>query len=391
MSRCRVCLKDGLADALAFGPQPLSNRFLKTAVEKEFMFPLSMGVCGACGVVQLFDIPPAEEMRPRFDWITYNEPEGHLDALVDVVVKLPGVSLSSTIAALTFKDDSTLRRMAEKGFKRQWRLDPKNDLGIAHPQAGIETIQEKWTKAAAREVKKKRGGADVFFVRHIFEHARDLREFCAGLKEILNPGGIIILELPDCRRALEKKDYSTVWEEHATYFTDDTFRGSLEILGFETIHFQSFPYSLENSLVAVVRPAANAAGASSRGGEEKARLFGEFSKSFSRRQTELQNELTRFQREHGPVAVMGAGHLSCTFVNLMKLEKLVAFFVDDNPNKKGLFMPGSRLPIVGSSALMEKRVKLCLMGVSPESAEKIRKNNQPYLQSGGVFKLIFDL
>jgi hypothetical protein len=91
----------------------------------------------------------------------------------------------------------------------------------------------------------------------------------------------------------------------------------------------------------------------------------------------------------GPIAVFGAGHLTAKFINFMQLADLCAFVVDDHPKKCGRFMPGSRLPILPSSSLVEKGVKTCLSGLSPESEEKVMKNLGAYFAQGGEFFSIF--
>ena len=74
---------------------------------------------------------------------------------------------------------------------------------------------------------------------------------------------------------------------------------------------------------------------------------------------------------------------------LMELGEHIEFVVDDDPKKQGLLMPGSQLPISGSSILMKENIKLCLMGLSPESEEKVILGNQTFRDRGGVFASIF--
>src|ERR1043165_3981101 len=76
---CRVCARVRVLEHLNFGPQPVRNPFLRPPDEDEFTPPLSLCYCGSCGTVQLADPPPVAEVRPRFGWLSYNEPEGHLD------------------------------------------------------------------------------------------------------------------------------------------------------------------------------------------------------------------------------------------------------------------------------------------------------------------------
>ena len=88
---CRVCSRE-VRDWLDFGPQAVRNRFLRSADEPEYTHPLRVGYCTACGTVQLADPPPADELRPRLGWISYNEPERHLDDLAAKLVRLPGIT-----------------------------------------------------------------------------------------------------------------------------------------------------------------------------------------------------------------------------------------------------------------------------------------------------------
>ena len=74
-------------------------------------------------------------MVPPHDWITYNEPEGHLDELVDTLMALPGVGPGAVAGGVSFKDDSTLARLERKGLQT-WRLDLHEDLGVSDRRSG---------------------------------------------------------------------------------------------------------------------------------------------------------------------------------------------------------------------------------------------------------------
>jgi hypothetical protein len=87
--------------------------------------------------------------------------------------------------------------------------------------------------------------------------------------------------------------------------------------------------------------------------------------------------------------MLGAGHLSGAFINLYGLADVVEFVADDNPKKQGLFMPGSRLPILPASELVRREVDLCLMTVRPEIEGEVAERNASFRSRGGVLASVF--
>ena len=285
------------------------------------------------------------------------------------------------ICGVSYKDATTLRRLRDRGLPHTWCLDPAADLNISELGAGVETIQGRLAPSAER-VARAHGRADVVIARHILEHAHDLPGFFRGLTQLLKPQGYLVVELPDCRRALAECDYSSVWEEHVFYFTPQTFRDAFAFGGYRLVQFDSYPYALENSLVGIAQPdhPLRPAAAPELG------LGHTLRDNFAPARARLNSVL---RRQPGKIAFLGAGHLSCVFINLFGLADRIEFVVDDNPHKQGLFMPGSRLPIRGSAALVEADIQLCLLCLSPETEGKVIGKNQPFLQRGGRFASIF--
>lgn len=375
MKLCQLCRAARIETLLDFGSQPVCNRFPESPADPEALFPMLLEQCQACGLLQTTQPVPAHELRPRVDWITYNEPEGHLDTLADSLARLPGVR---SFGGVTFKDDSLLRRMRERGFETPWRLCLERDLLIEEPGAGAETIQDRLIPERARAVAEARGRVDVLLVRHIFEHAHQPREFAAALKELVHPGGYVLLEIPDCAKALDLCDYSTLWEEHVLYFTPQTFQQAFGQCGLSLVSYFNFPYTLENCLVGVARV--------EEGGVFEVDVEAELHRG-RRFASQLPEQRAKYAALPPNLTIFGAGHLAATFINLLGISSRFDCVVDDNPHKRGRFMPGSKLPIRGSDALPPGG--LCLMSVAVESEEKVIAKNGAFVESGGRFASIF--
>ena len=388
---CYICSAPGLVDVFDAGLQPIGNRFLKSADAPEAAYPLRVVQCAACGLLQMREPFPAEELLPAYDWVTYSEPEDHLDELAQTIRALPGIGPDSVVAGVSFKDDTTLDRLTRLGIKNRWRLDLREDLllGWVHGGHGAETLQLYLTEDAARRIAARRGAADVLLVRHVAEHAYDPAEFFRAFAALIKPGGYVVIEVPDCQRALDAGDCTTLWEEHTLYYTAATFQQSLRIAGLEPVFFRNYAYPFENSLVAILKVAPPGRADAAVAAEECARGAG-FAARLEARRAAFRKYLENYRKSEGRIAMFGAGHLAATFLTVMNAPGVIDFVVDDNPNKRGLFMPGSRLPIVGSDVLLSSTdVKLCLLGLNPLSEYKVIDRQAAFTARGGVFKSIF--
>ena len=390
--RCLVCQSSELTPLLDIGPQPISNRFLHTPTEGEEQFPIALQQCAACGLVQIEEPVPAPALIPPFDWITYNEPEGHLDELVGILAGLPGVGRGAVAGGVSFKDDSTLARLERQGLQT-WRLDLRDDLGVTDTGFGhgVETIQSRLTPYAAESIARQRGAVDVLLVRHILEHASIPLDFIKALKILTKPTGYIVIEVPDCSRAMDACDYTTIWEEHALYYTADTFRHGLSVAALDIVRMENYEYPFENSLVAIVTPNGTEGVTSPPAAAvERERQRGiRFGRSFAAYRDKVRRFVGEYRRSRGRIALFGAGHLACMFVNLFEVGEWIECVIDDNPHKRGLYMPGSKLPIVTSTELLKSDITLCLLSLNPIGQQKVIEKNAAFIARGGTFASIF--
>lgn len=100
--------------------------------------------------------------------------------------------------------------------------------------------------------------------------------------------------------------------------------------------------------------------------------------------------LSSHKRVGKKIAIYGAAQRACSFINLLDLGKYLDFVVDDHHQKQKFLMPGSKLPIKPSSALVEEKIDICLMATNPDSQASIIKNQQFFLEQGGKFFSIYE-
>jgi hypothetical protein len=371
------------------GTHPVASHFLATQDQPEATHAMVLGQCGSCGLIQLTQGAPATALVAPFTWVSYNEPEGHLGTLAQVLRSLPGVTLAWAIGGISFKDDSTLARLKALGFSNVRRLEPEADLEITDPRAGLETIQAQLDAKRGAALAQRDGAFDVLIARHIVEHAHDVLTFVGGLKSLLRPGGYLVIEVPDCTSMLEICDYTMLWEEHVAYFTPATLRGLFAPLGLELDRLMIYP---GHSLVAIAQVAdgidQQATPDPSVVRDELA-LASIYGAGLQSRREAVTTAIAAAVADGKRVAMFGAGHMACMFIDLMGIADGIDCVIDDHPEKVGMFLPGSRLPIVASTELADLTLGLCLMSLSPESEAKVIAKHRAFEARGGVFASIF--
>lgn len=385
---CTVCGTDLSAPQISFGKQPPSNRFMPDSASATQLdsYVLSLSTCTHCGTVQLFDRMPMDAFRPRYDWLVYNEPEGHLDDVAKHLAKLPGISASSRFMGITYKDQSTLTRMVNMGFAETVCLQD-SDLECTVTPFGLETVQAVLSSPAnVNRLKARYGQADVLLVRHITEHSLSSSQLLTSLSALVAPGGYMMLELPDSQRVFNAGNYPFIWEEHISYFTEATARRLVQQVNAQVAWLGRYAYPYEDSLNVVLHFPSNAASTQNTVippavPQQTAQFFDQFNASRDRWRAQLEG--IRFKGHK--VAVFGAGHLAAKFINFFQLQDLITCVIDDHPKKAGMYMPGSGLPIVPSAQLHELGIRYCVSTLSPESEVKVRAKLAHFFDNGGTF------
>ncbi len=392
MKVCQICKKNKCKELIDFGNHPVCHKF-SDGKQKEEKFSLALGQCQFCGLVQLMSPIPPDKLIPSYDWIKYNEPEEHLDHLAKIITRLPGINKQATVCGVSYKEDTILERLNKLGFQKIWRMNMKEDLNINNSNANLESIQLQISPDIVNSIHQKHGIPDIVIVRHLLEHTQDTLKFMLTLKQIVSPSGYIIFEVPDCSKGFETPDYTTIWEEHTLYFTDVTFKMCLNAGGFSLQHFEKYNYPFENILIGIAKP--NNINLEKSFEVDKNILSNEFKrikflpKQLENKQNSIRKFLKSFRKKEYNIAIFGTGHAACMFINLFGIKDLVDFAIDDNNEKIGFYIPGSKIPIYSSENLSNRKTNLCLLCLGSESEEKIIKKYQNFKDNGGVFASIY--
>ena len=385
---CRACKSDDVNLLHTFGPLPIAHYYKhgpNDELEKNRL-TLSLAYCRSCQLVQLVAPHDPTKHKPIFSWITQNEPETHLDRTVDSLLSQEGIKTNSVFWGISYKDKSILERIRTKGHPNIRLLDPRVDFLIEDKCANIETLQSCITPRRIQHLIDRYGSPDVVICRHVLEHSYDTRAFLKSISLFAAAGAYIAIEVPDTSKAFSRFDYTTVWEEHTLYFTPISLKNSIKNYDMQVIMQDTAEFSDEDCLTMIAKLAVDG---DSDAKTQDNRVSGpcpvsKFCRSFPDKQLEVKAAFSAIRKNGSSIAVYGSGHVANTFINLFQLEPYINFVVDDDPDKIGLWMPGSKLPIVSPINLIHQNIDFCFMAVRFESTEIIKRKIPNFFEQGGV-------
>lgn len=385
---CRSCRRGHVPVDLDLGTAAFCVEAPTAAVAARALsrHPFRLGTCSDCGVVQLLDLPPLAALRPAERAILYRDPERHLDDLARATASvLP--SSTAFILGMSYKDAPLLDRFAALGLTHQKNLDRDTDWGLSDPRYGIETMQARCTTEWAESIRNQYGRVDLLIVRHVLEHAHDPPAFLAACRRLIEPNGLLLIEVPGCDTEFARGDCGALWEEHVSYFTADSLRRTLMTHGFYPRLIGNYPYTVEDCLAAVAQCGTTQKSSAA----TTSTLVSDLRSGRERLRTQLQHRAEVLRQSQSGIAVYGAGHRTATWLELAGIADVVTCVIDDDPSKQGRYLAGSGIPVGPAAWLIERNIGLCLGLISAEILQRIAVRESAYISRGGRFVTMDDL
>ncbi|WP_315798950.1 class I SAM-dependent methyltransferase [Bradyrhizobium sp. SZCCHNRI3043] len=383
-SGCRLCGQPISTQALPLGELPVCNRFAREN-HVQLRITLDIVACDTCQLVQLREPPPPDVLVPEVPWIRYREPEGHLDALVGELLSLK--PRACTALGTGPFEGPLLGRLQARGLTASALALGADGAAGRYPY--LETWQATLRAERLAAEAAQLGTFDIVSCRYILEHTPEPVQALQALKILLNPDGLLLIEVPDSSKFLAARDYCFLWEEHSCYFVEDTLRRLAEVSGYRVLALLRYPGALEDALVAVLTPADSPAPPVAPRGPSS--LFQAYRDNFAATRAQLRSKLMALAGpDRDRIALFGIGHHAIMFVNAFGLADLIAVAVDDDADKAGFFPPGLHTPVVGSQRLLDdERIRLCLFAVAPHIEGKVREKLAPLAARGVEFRSIY--
>jgi SAM-dependent methyltransferase len=382
-SNCRLCHSTDLRPVIDLGQMPIAHRLLRSKDAQEERFPFEVLACGNCGLPQIVKPIDPDILYRQFNYnFSSWKPEPHQPDELDTIGKF---SKHQSVFEIGCNDGLFMARLRERGAKVLVGVEPNPVSGKIASERGIKVYPDMLSPALCQDAVARSGKFDLVVARQVLEHLVDFENFFECVKLALRDDGLLFIDVPDFAPGSTVGDVSVLWEEHVSYFTEPTLLALLARHGFEPVSVKKYNFS-GGSLAIASRRAAGATTAPTAPSGVGER-FGQRAREYGAR---LRPLLERARDSGADVAIYGAGCRACTFTNTHKMSGLIQLSVDDQKERQGMFLPGTRIPITSPEELRGSSAPLiCLLAVNQENeavvSDRLRANLKRPLHIASIF------
>lgn len=367
--RCRACGSELDLDFVDLGSAPPSNEYLRPQDldQPEAWYPLRVLVCEGCWLVQTEDFARFDDLFSD-DYAYFSAFSSvwvdHCTSYANRMVTDLGLDHSSTVVEVAANDGTLLRQFADRGIGCLG-IEPTASTAAVARSLGLEVVQEFLTVEVAERLRGDGVRADLLAANNVLAHVPDIVGFATGCRILLVDEGLATFEFPHLLELVRGVQFDTIYHEHFSYLSLTAVASVFRSAGLQVVDVERLP-THGGSLRVHARPTAGSPVASDAVGrmlaeEDAAGMSNrDFYGGFQEAVGSVRDGLLRFlleAREDGrSVAAYGAAAKGNTLLNFAGVRPdLVGFVVDRNPAKQGLFLPGSRIPIVDEERLRAER------------------------------------
>lgn len=377
------------------GRNPLVNSLVsrKDLKKKDPTFPLVVKQCRTCSLVQLVDLIDADEIYKKVDYLYFSSDMPGLDKYFQPYaddVRERFLNDGELVVEIGSNDGIMLNLF--KGRNRVLGVDPATNVALRALKRGIPTVPMFFSESLATKIAHEWGKAKVIIGNNCIAHLNDLRDLIRGVKTLLAPDGVFVVECNYWGGMVKNTNYSLIYHDHYSYFSLQvwrTFAARHGLRAFDALVTPAQGGSLRLFLCTDDRPETARLKALQR--EEEETGLNTYATSLRYRDNvlafakNLRRTVDGLKRKGKKIAGYGAAGKGMTILNCSGIrKKTLDYFVDDSPAKQGWYSPVDHIPII-SREDAERRLPDYFIILAPNYADVIMAKETRFRDRGGKF------
>lgn len=398
VTHCHMCGSSDLRLVLDLGFHPPSDGILKKEQleEPEAHYPLRFMSCGDCGLLQIdYRVNPRLLYPDDFPYLSLTATAAgrrHFNELAADAVQRFSLPAGALVIDIGSNTGGLLQSFKELGY-RPLGIDPAKNVAEIAEAAGIETLVDFFSSRLAETIVPRYGHASVITATNSFAHQHDLADAMAGIKTVLAPSGVLIIEAPYALNMIVNLEYGTIYLEHIAYLSVKPMQSFFARHGLELFDVQGFDihggdlryYVGWQGAHPVSEHIAAHIAEEQTNGLYDMNVLRTFADAVGKQREALRDLLLGLKAQGKTIAGVSAPAKGSTLLNYCQIDaSTIDFLTDKMASKIGKFSPGMHLPIYSDEELLLRQPDYAII-LAWNFAKEIRKNLSAYEAAGGKF------
>ena len=357
MDKCLICDSE-YSPFVDFGLMPIANAFAtKEQIKNEYTFPMKVGFCGNCNMVQLVEQPEREKMfheNYAFFSSTSNYMKEHFKLFANSVSELQDLNEDSFVVEVGCNDGILLENFIIDNIPCLG-IEPSKNVAQVAMEKGIEVITHFFDRPLAENILQSYQKADVILSANVMCHIPYMHSIYDGVKTLLKEDGVFMFEDPYLGEIIEKTSFDQIYDEHVFLFSALSVKylanmHDLELVNVEPqiTHGGSMRYTIAHKgIKKVSQNVVKLIDQEKRLGLDKKQSYLGFTDNINKIKNDLINLLTKLKNDGKRVVAYGATSKSTTVTNYFGITPdLVECIYDTTPIKQNKLSPGAHIPVL---------------------------------------------
>lgn len=391
---CRGCGARSVELFLDLGDQPHCNRLVPATLadKREPYYPLQVGFCTECTMVQISHTVPKESLFSDYPYVsgTTKTLVRHFKETAERLVGMYGLKLGDLVVDIGSNDGTWLSKYQFHGLKALG-IDPAANVVDLALQKGVPTWVRFFNEMVADEIIAKEGHPKLVTAAGVFFHLEELHSVLEGVTKLIRDDGVFVVQAIYLGGMIDNLAFDQIYHEHLVYYTLKSIEALFALHGLQVFEARLVPIHGGSLEVHVAKKGRHRVGKSviDLRAEEARKQYGElvtyqrFADSVWTLRDELLAILDRYKADGKRVHAYGAPAKGATLLNSFGIgPDRVQTAEERNPMKVGYMMPGSRLPIISDETRPRPDAYLVLAW---NFFDEFVAKERDYLDQGGEF------
>lgn len=393
---CRICASTEIEIVFPLIPTPPEDQFVaeKYIGIEQKVYPLDLALCKSCGYLHLPDLLSPELSYQDYTYetsITLGLSSHYQGYAIDII-KFFDNSTISLVVDLGSNDGSMLKAFQENGCKVVG-VEPATAIANKACQNNIPTINDFFSENIQKHIVEQHGHASIITANYMFANIDNVIEFTNNAQNLLADDGIFVVLTGYHPDQMKINMFDYIYHEHFSYFTIEVLQTLFSQCGLQIIDAQKVD-AKGGSIRIVAQKISGKREVSARLNElllqeqqlkmKESLTYTTFANKINGWKSELHILCDKWKKQGKKIVGYGASHSTTTLVYHFELKDYLAYQVDDNPVKHGLYSPGHHIPVFSSDKLNQDKPDVVII-LAWNYAEPIINNNKQYLENGGAF------